>query len=57
MREMMTGDHSKKLSEGVESLDFKVLDCNCRLQRRKRTRQVSVQELLQNADHHLQNYL
>jgi hypothetical protein len=30
MREMMAGDLSKKLSEGVKSLDFKVLDCNCR---------------------------
>jgi hypothetical protein len=30
MREMLAGDLSKKLSEGVESFDFKVRDCNCR---------------------------
>jgi hypothetical protein len=30
MRELLQGDLSKKLTEGVESLDFKVRDCNCR---------------------------
>jgi hypothetical protein len=30
MREMLQGDLSKKLTEGVESKDFKVRDCNCR---------------------------
>ena len=27
---MLAGDLSKKLTEGVESMDFKVRDCNCR---------------------------
>ena len=30
MREMLAGDLSSKLLEGVESFDFKVRDCNCR---------------------------
>ena len=30
LREMLQGDLSKKLIEGVESMDFKVRDCNCR---------------------------
>ena len=30
MREMLAGDLSKELSEGVRSLDFEVRDCNCR---------------------------
>jgi hypothetical protein len=30
MREMLTGDLSKFLSEGVKSFYFKVTDCNCR---------------------------
>jgi hypothetical protein len=30
MREMLAGDLSSKLSEGVESVEFKVRDCNCR---------------------------
>jgi hypothetical protein len=30
MREMLQGDLSKKLSKGIESMDFKVRDCDCR---------------------------
>jgi hypothetical protein len=30
MRDLLAGDLSKKLSEGVESMDFQVRDCNCR---------------------------
>jgi hypothetical protein len=30
MREMLQGDLSKKLTEGVESVNFKVRECNCR---------------------------
>jgi hypothetical protein len=33
MRDLLAGDLLKKLSEGVESLDFKVRDCNCRGER------------------------
>jgi hypothetical protein len=34
MREMLQGDLSKKLTEGVESVDLKVRECNCRGGRR-----------------------
>jgi hypothetical protein len=30
MREMFAGDLSKKLTNGVELMDFKVRDCNCK---------------------------
>jgi hypothetical protein len=30
LREMLAGDLSKKLTDGVELMDFKVRDCNCR---------------------------
>jgi hypothetical protein len=30
LREMFAGDLSKKITEGVESMDFKVRACNCR---------------------------
>jgi hypothetical protein len=30
LREMLQGDLSKKLTEGIELMDFKVRECNCR---------------------------
>jgi hypothetical protein len=30
LRELLVGNLLKKLTEGVESMDFKVQDCNCR---------------------------
>jgi hypothetical protein len=30
MRDMPQGDLSKKLTEGIKSVDFKIRDCNCR---------------------------
>jgi hypothetical protein len=55
MREMLQVDLSKKFTDGVESMDFKVRDLQ--LQRRQRARQVLVWRVLQNANHHLQDYL
>jgi hypothetical protein len=58
LREMLQGDLSIKLTDNIESMDFKARECNCRGGRGQgRTRQVSIWKQMQSSDYHLQDYL